>query len=93
MILFVRLNHAYFSDSPEVCGGGVVSIVIKVVLAIESLFVQFKILFALLIGDLLSLFKVHFEGTTSTGCTFLASKDFLLHLLSVDNLDIGAVAL
>ena len=57
--LFVRLILAYFSDSPEVCGGTVVSIVIKVVLAIESLFVQFKVLFALLIGDPLGLFKVH----------------------------------
>ena len=89
----MRLILAYFSDSPEVCGGTVVSIVIKVVLAIESLFVQFKVLFALLIGDPLGLFKVHWEGTTAAGCTRLASKDFLLHLFSVGNLDIGAVAL
>ena len=93
MILFVRLINVYFSDSPEVCGGCVVGIVIKVVLAIESLFVQFKVLFALLIGDPFSLFEVHCEGTTATRSTGLAPKHFLLHLLSVDTLDDGAVSL
>ena len=93
MILFLRLIYAYFSDSPEVCGGCVVGIVIKVVLAIESLFVQFKILFALLIGDPFSLFEVHCESTTATRRTGLAPKHFLLHLLSVDTLDDGAVSL
>ena len=94
MILFVRLINAYFSDSPEVCGGCVVGIVIKVVLAIESLFVQFKVLFALLIGDPFSLFEVHCEGTTATRrSSGLTSKHFLLHLLSVDTLDDRTVSL
>ena len=93
MILFVRLNHAYFSDSPEVVGGCIVGVAIKVILAIESLFIKFKVLFAFLSGDPLSLFEVHCEGTSTTRCTRLAPKDFLLHLLSVDTLNDGAVAL
>ena len=94
MILFLRLIYAYFSDSPEVCGGCVVGIVIKVVLAIESLFVQFKVLFALLIGDPFSLFEVHCEGTTATSSSSgLTSKHFLLHLLSVYTLDDRTVSL